>query len=147
MVLLFHYFLCEEGTYHWYQSMETRSTVARKKSESKIEEMESQMVTFLLELNQTGTQLERLNLLDVDQLNNTMNRLPKVEESLLSLVRQLEAGALKSTPLVSGPIKSPRDERIPKYKASGSGQNQIGVGGDDPSGLINRHDREVLRQQ
>ena len=72
-----------------------------------------------------------------------MNLLPKVE-CLLSLVRQFEAGALKSTPLVPAPTKSPRDERIPEYEAFGSGQNQIGVGWDDLLGLINRHDREVL---
>ena len=66
--------------------MESQSTATGKKSESKMEEMKSRMVTFRSELNQMGTQLERLNRLDVDQLNNTMNRLPKVEESLLSLV-------------------------------------------------------------
>ena len=44
----------------------------------------------------------------------------------------------------TGATKNPRDERIPEYEAFGSSQNQFGVGGDDPSGLINRHDREVL---
>ena len=91
-----------------------------------------------------GTQLERLNRLDVDRLNNTMNRLLKVEESLLSLARLLEVGALKSTTSILAPTKSSRDERISEYEASRSGHNQIGVGGDDPLGLINRHDREVL---
>ena len=73
-----------------------------------------------------------------------MNRLPKVEESLFSMVQQLEARALKSTPSVPAPTKNPRDERILEYEASGSSQNQIGVGGDDPSELINPHDEEVL---
>ena len=53
--------------------MESQSTAVGKKSESKMEEMKSRMVTFRLELNQMGTQFERLNRLDVDQLNNTMN--------------------------------------------------------------------------
>ena len=34
-VLPFHYVFCEGGTYHWYQSMETRSTAIEKKSKSK----------------------------------------------------------------------------------------------------------------
>ena len=56
----------------------------------------------------------------------------------------MEAGTLKSTPSVYASTKSLRDERIPEYEASRSDQNQIGVEGDDPSRLINRHDKEVL---
>ena len=67
-----------------------------------------------------------------------------MEKSLLSLVRQLEAGALKLTPSVYASTKSLRDERIPEYEASGSCHNQIGIEGDDPSRLINLHDKEGL---
>ena len=101
--------------------METRSTAAEKKSKSKMEDMESRTVTFRSKLNQMRTQLERLNRLDVDRLNNTMNRLLKVEESLLSLVRQLEEGALKSMTSILASTKSPGDERIPECEVSRSG--------------------------
>ena len=73
-----------------------------------------------------GSQIERLNRLDVDRLNNTMDQLPKLEESLLSLVRHLEEGALKSVSLVPALMKSTTEEIFPKFTASRSGKGKVG---------------------
>ena len=72
--------------------METKAFVAVKKSENRLDEIESRMTSLRLELNQMGSQIECLNRLNLDRLKNTMDLLPKVEESLLSLVRHLEVG-------------------------------------------------------
>ena len=84
----------------------------KKKSENRLDEIESRMASLRSELNQMGTRIERPNCLDVDRLNNIMDRLPKVEESLLSLVRHLEARVLKSRSSVPGPVNRPRRKYI-----------------------------------
>ena len=89
--------------------------------------IESRMASFRSELNQIGSQMERLSRLDVDRLNNTIERLPKVEESLLSLVRHLEAGTLKSIASIPAPGKTAVNdvfELFPEFEASGSGKGK-----------------------
>ena len=63
--------------------------------------------------------------MDIDQLNSTMDRLLKVEESLFTMVRHLEAGALKSMSSVPTPVKSIPDELFLEIEAFGSGKGKI----------------------
>ena len=44
------------------------------------------MASLRAELNQFGSRIDLLDQLDVERLNRTIDRLPKVEESLLTLV-------------------------------------------------------------
>ena len=46
-----------------------------------MDEIEGHMASFRTELTQIGSRLDRLNRLDVDQMNSTMERLSKVEIS------------------------------------------------------------------
>ena len=49
-----------------------------------------------------------------------MERLSKVEKSLLSLVRHLEAGTLKSVAFVPAPRKTATNDLFSEFEASGS---------------------------
>ena len=61
-----------------------------------------------------------------------MDRLPKVEESLLSLVRHLEARALKSGSSVPGRVKSTTEEIFSEFAASGSDKGKAGEEEETP---------------
>ena len=104
--------------------METCAAVAGKKTESRMDEIEGRMASFRTELTQIGSRLDRLNRLDVDQMNSTMERLPKVEESLLSLIQHLEAGTLRSAPSISVLGKKATEELPSGIEASGSSKEK-----------------------
>ena len=106
--------------------METRAAAAGKKSESRMDKMENCMVAFRSELNQIGSQLDQLSQLDVDRLNNIVDRLLKVEESIISLVRHLEAGTLHSTSSIPTPGKAVIEDLLPECEALRSGKDKIG---------------------
>ena len=111
-----------------------------------MDEIESHMASFRSELNQIGSQMEQLSWLDVDRLNITMERLPK-EESLLSLVRQLEAGTLKSIASVPAPRKTAANDLFLDFEASGSGKGKM----EEVLGIltegVTRANRDTLPQK
>ena len=73
-----------------------------------------------------------------------MDRLPKVEESLLSLVRHLEAGALKSGSSVLAPVKSTTENIFSEFAESGSGKGKVGEEEETPPVTDTRTKRDTL---
>ena len=69
------------------------------------------MASLRLELNQFGSLIDRLDQLDVERLNSVIDRLPKVEESLLTLVRRLKVEFLNSIPFAPILEKGIRDRQ------------------------------------
>ena len=57
-----------------------------------------------------------------------MDRLPKVEGSLLSLVRHMEVGVLKLVSPLPTPMKSTPKELFLEFEASRSGKSKVGEG-------------------
>ena len=73
-----------------------------------------------------------------------MDRLPKVEESLLSLVHHLEAGVLKSRSSIPGPVKSTTEEIFLEFAASGSGKGKVGEEEETPPVTDTQTERDTL---
>ena len=66
-----------------------------------------------------------------------------MEESLLSLVRYLEARALKSGSSIPGLVKSTTEEIISEFAASGSGKGKVGEEEETPSVTDTQTERDT----
>ena len=67
-----------------------------------------------------------------------------MEESLFSLVRHLKAGALKSSSLIPGPMKSTTEEIFSEFVASGSGKGKVGEEEETPPMTDTQTKRDTL---
>ena len=128
--------------------MEIHAAGARKKTESRMDEIEGCMASFRTKLNPIDSRLDKLNRLDVDQVYSTMEQLPKVEESLLSLIRHLEARTLTYAPFVSVLGKEETEELPSGIEASGSSKEKekerMGDREATPTATCALADKEVL---